>query len=142
MQFHHVEGIPILSFLSNAYSKSKTKIGAVKPLFIGALWAYAIVFLPPDSVPNDLFFVYSSLYSSVSNIADIKDIEEDKLNNIQTIPVLLGEKKTYALSSVLASISMATHHTNMLTGTWTVGDTFIEVVSALVFAYASYKSLE
>lgn len=137
LQFECSECIPVVTFLSNAYSRSKVKLGNTKPFVIGILWAYAIVFLPPDDVPNDLFLVYSSLYAATSNIADIKDIEEDKENGIITLPVKFGEKATYIVSAVLASVALATH-----TGfdDWTIGDTFIEIVSAGLFLYSSVMS--
>lgn len=140
IQFKSTPCIPLISFISNGYAKSKTFLGPAKSVLIGALWAYAIVFLPPDSVPDDLFLVYSSMYSAVSNIADIKDIEEDRLNEVNTIPVLLGEKNSYIVSSVLAALAIATHHTTPLTDSWTVGDSLVEFVSAIVFVYASLMS--
>ena len=136
-KFECTECMPIVSFLSNAYSRRKVKLGNTTPFLIGILWAYAIVFLPPDEVPNNLFLVYSSLYAATSNIADIKDIEEDKENGIITLPVKFGEKATYIVSAVLASVALATH-----TGfdDWTIGDTFIEIVSAGLFLYSSVIS--
>lgn len=137
LKFECTECMPIVTFLANAYSRSKVKFGNTKPFLIGILWAYAIVFLPPDDVPNNLFLVYSSLYAATSNIADIKDIEEDKENGIITLPVKFGEKATYIVSAVLASVALATH-----TGfdDWTIGDTFIEIVSAGLFLYSSVMS--
>tara|TARA_Y100000389_G_C17377704_1_gene472578 strand:+ start:303 stop:974 length:672 start_codon:yes stop_codon:yes gene_type:complete len=137
LKFECTECIPIVSFLSNAYSISKVGLGNTKPFLIGILWAYAIVFLPPDEVPNDLFLVYFSLYAATSNIADIKDIEKDKENGIITIPVKFGEKATYIVSAVLASVALATH-TNF--DDWTIGDTFIEIVSVGLFLYSSVMS--
>ena len=128
---------PIVTFLSNAYSKAKPVLGVAKPFFIGVLWAYAIVILPPDEVTNNLFLVYSSLYAATSNLADIKDIQEDQENEIQTIPVAFGEKTTYIVSAVLASVALATHTTF---NDWTIGDTFIEIVSAGLFLYSSIMS--
>lgn len=137
MKFDGKECIPIVSFLSNAYSRSKVKLGNTKPFLIGILWAYAIVFVPPDDVPNGLFLVYSSLYAATSNIADIKDIQEDKENGIITLPVKFGEKATYVVSAVLASVALATHTSF---DDWTIGDTFIEIVSAGLFLYSSVMS--
>jgi len=137
IKFDCKECIPIVSFLSNAYSRSKVRLGNTKPFLIGILWAYAIVFLPPDDVPNDLFLVYSSLYAATSNIADIKDIEEDKENGIMTLPVKFGEKVTYVVSAVLASVALAMHTSF---DDWTIGDTFIEIVSAGLFLYSSIMS--
>ena len=136
-KFECIECIPVVTFLSTAYSKTKATLNVAKPFFIGTLWAYAIVILPPDEVPNDLFLVYSSLYAATSNIADIKDIEEDKENGIITLPVKFGEKTTFTISAVLASVALASH-----TGfrDWTIGDTFIELVSAALFLYSSLMS--
>ena len=137
LKFECTECVPIVTFLSNAYSRSKVRLGNTKPFLIGILWAYAIVILPPDDVPNDLFLVYSSLYAASSNIADIKDIEEDKENGIITLPVKFGEKVTYIVSAVLASVALATHTTF---DDWTIGDTCIEIVSAGLFLYSSIMS--
>jgi len=54
-----------------------------------------------------------------------------------TLPVKFGEKATYIVSSVLASVALATH-----TGfdDWTIGDTFIEIVSAGLLLYSSVMS--
>ena len=137
INFRCTECIPIVTFLSNAYSISKVRLGNAKPFLIGILWAYAIVLLPPDEVPNDFFLVYSSLYAATSNIADIKDIEEDKENGIITLPGKFGEKVTYVVSAVLASVALAAH-TNF--DDWTIGDTFVEIVSAGLLLYSSLKS--
>ena len=137
LKFESTECIPIITFLSNAYSRSKVKLGNTKPFLIGILWAYAIVILPPDNVPNGLFLVYSSLYAATSNIADIKDIEEDQKNGIITLPVKFGEKTTYIVSAVLASVALATHTSF---DDWTIGDSFIEIVSAGLFLYSSIMS--
>lgn len=134
LKFECTECIPIVAFLSNAYSRSKVRFGNTKPFLIGILWAYAIVFLPPGDAPNGLFLVYSSLYAATSNIADIKDIEEDKQNGVITVPVKFGEKATYIVSAVLASVALATH---TCFDEWTFGDTFIEIVSAGLFLYSS-----
>ena len=136
-KFECTECIPIVTFLSNAYSRSKVRLGNTKPFLIGILWAYAIVILPPDDVPNGLFLVYSSLYAATSNIADIKDIEEDKENGIITLPVQFGKKATYIISAVLASVALATHTTF---DDWTIGDTFIEIVSVGLCLYSSVMS--
>lgn len=136
-EFGSTECIPMLTLISNAYSKSKIRIGNAKPFLIGILWAYAIVFLPPDEVPKDLFLVYSSLYASTSNIADIKDIEDDKKNGIITLPVKFGEKTTYIISAVLASVALAAHTSF---DDWTIGDTYIEIISAGLFLYSSIMS--
>ena len=137
LKFECKECIPIVTFLSTAYSRTKVRLGNTKPFLTGILWAYAIVILPPDDVPNDLFLVYSSLYAATSNIADIKDIEEDKENGIITLPVKFGEKATYIVSAVLASVALVTHTTF---DDWTIGDTFIEIVSAGLFLYSSIMS--
>lgn len=141
LKFQHVECIPVITFLSNAYSQSKVSLGVCKPILIGLLWAYAIVFLPPDEVLNldmaQLFVVYSSLYAATSNLADIKDIEEDQENGIRTIPVAYGEKNTYIVSAILSSIALAAHTSFT---DWTIGDMFIELVSVGMFLYSSVMS--
>ena len=57
---------------------------------------------------------FFSLVSS-SNLADIKDIEEDKINNVNTIPVLYGKDTAYGFSvaTVLLSFFIFLNHNLM-----------------------------
>jgi len=133
--FHHQEGIPIIALLSLAYSNGKGLLKQFKSGFIGLCWAYAIVILPSDSVPVSLFPVYACLYASVSNMADISDIDEDRRDLIRTIPVSFGEKNAYIFSAILSATAIAFHALI----DWELGDYFIELVCSSTFLYSCYK---
>lgn len=109
------ETIPFIYLLTATlgYKEFKKNFGYIKPLYIGILWtlgsvilpcvihdhSYDILNYPFDYLPS-IFLLFAS-----SSILDIKDIEEDKKNNITTLAVSFGEKNTklIAYSSILLS---------------------------------------
>ena len=88
------------------YKVIKEKIGILKSTYIATAWTCGCIILPSIIHDNnyDIYNDYETYLSlflllfGTSNIADIKDIEEDKKNNITTIPVLFGKKKTIIIS--------------------------------------------
>ena len=54
--------------------------------------------------PQDYLPCLLSIFAS-SNLNDIKDLEEDRINNVNTIPVLLNELNTYYI--VLISLALS-----------------------------------
>ena len=56
--------------------------------FFCKFFNYEIFNYPLDYLP-----CFLTLFAT-SNYADIKDIQEDKMNNITTIPVAIGEKNS------------------------------------------------
>lgn len=102
------------------YKEIKQKNGLLKPFYISALWTtcclilpcvlhdhdYSILKYPLDYLPCAL-----TLFS-LSTTLDIKDIDEDKENGIETIPVKYGKYNsayislfTLALSSLLFGLN-------------------------------------
>ena len=49
------------------------------------------------------------VFGFVKSFADIKDIEEDKKDNIMTIPSKYGENVTYLVSGLLVTLSLYVH---------------------------------
>ena len=60
---------------------------------------YSILYYPMDYLPCIL-----TLFAT-SNFADIKDIEDDKINNITTIPVKYGLQNSNLISFIALVIS-------------------------------------
>ena len=60
---------------------------------------YSILNYPIDYIPCAL-----TLFAS-SNLADIKDVEEDTINKIDTLPVVLGSEKTQWFSFLAVCLS-------------------------------------
>ena len=92
------------------YRPFKQKYGEIKALYIAILWTMAVVIIPCVfhdgnydilNYPLDYIPCFFSIYGG-STTGDMLDIEEDKNNNISTIPVKFGNKKAYI--SVLLSI--------------------------------------
>lgn len=128
------ELVPIMTFLSLGYKDVKPKLKTFKPIFIGFLWAYVIVYAPWSDYlvtttaadEQALFIFFTCLYSASSNLADIKDIDQDKKDNIMTIPSKYGENVTYLVSGLLVTLSLYVHTKSQI---WTEGDWFNEIVA-------------
>ena len=93
----------ILSIL--LYPSFKQNLPLLKPFYVGTFWAGAISVLPHliahTDVVQDQVVAMGLLASSVSNTADIEDVEEDIRNGIYTIPARFGVLPTRALSAGL-----------------------------------------
>lgn len=96
---HEFMYLPMLAALDTAryYPVLKKRWGWLKAPYVGAMWTGAIAVMPSllwdhsyDVLRNSAVLVPFLGMTALSNLADIKDIEEDKANSIQTIPVLLG----------------------------------------------------
>lgn len=109
------ETLPFLYLLTSTlgYKQFKQKFGYLKPIYIGILWtmgsvvlpcvihdhSYDILNYPQDYVPSIFLLIASS------SLLDIKDIEEDKKNNINTLAVLLGKQNCKILAYMSIVIS-------------------------------------
>ena len=93
----------ILSIL--LYPAFKQTIPVLKPFYVGTFWAGAISVVPhliahTEVVDNEVIAM-GLLASSVSNMADIKDVEDDIEHGIYTIPARFGVTPTRILSTGL-----------------------------------------
>lgn len=93
----------ILSIL--LYSGFKQTFPVLKPFYVGTFWAGAISVVPhliahTDVVDNEVVAM-GLLASSVSNMADIEDVEDDIEHGIYTIPARFGVTPTRVLSAGL-----------------------------------------
>jgi hypothetical protein len=93
----------ILSIL--LYPSFKHNLPLLKPLYVGTFWAGAISVVPHliahvDIVENETIAM-GLLASSVSNMADIEDVENDIKNGIYTIPATFGVTPTRVFSAGL-----------------------------------------
>lgn len=89
--------IPLL-FLTKYYKYYKKHLGVFKPGFVGVMWSLACVMLPyATSGTHDTKYMCWQLLNchlvnyGVSNFLDIKDIDDDRENNIMTIPVVYSK---------------------------------------------------
>lgn len=104
--------LPLL-YLNGEYKNYKPSLNAIKPIYIGIMWTLASVILPCVihehnynimNYPLDYMPCFLTLFAT-SNFADVKDIAEDKINNITTLPIAIGEKKSNLISLIALSLS-------------------------------------
>lgn len=87
------------------YPSFKQNLPLLKPFYVGTFWTGAISIVPhliahTDVIENETIAM-GLLASSVSNMADIEDVEDDIKNGIYTIPARFGINPTRALSAGL-----------------------------------------
>ena len=87
------------------YPSFKQNLPLLKQFYVGTFWAGAISVVPhliahTDVIENETIAM-GLLASSVSNMADIEDVEDDIKNGIYTIPARFGINPTRALSAGL-----------------------------------------
>lgn len=98
---------------TNYYKIFKESFGYLKGIYVGSMWTLSTVILPSILYTNNFDILYYPqhylplffLIFSTSTLLDSKDIEEDKANNISTIPVIIGEKYSKLLCNISLSIS-------------------------------------
>lgn len=128
---NHPECIPVILILFSYYKDIKKDIGVLKCLLIGMTWAYAIVCLPVVEEGYDVmtyFGLYGTMYASVSNLADVKDVHDDEEENVRTLPVTFGVRNAYICSVCFASVSLAC--------AILIDDPFASVVDVCVMVYS------
>lgn len=119
---NNVENYPFIILLTSTlgYRNLKKNYGQFKAIYIGIFWTFGTFLLPcvlHDSnyeVLNDPAIYLSSVLSMFgsSNLLDIKDIEEDKKENINTLPVLYGKKNSIIISNFSIFLSMLIFYFN------------------------------
>ena len=98
---------PLLTSTIN-YRNFKRQYGEYKAIYIGVMWTIATVILPciihdhnyeilqhPNIYLPDVLLMFGS-----SNMLDVKDVEEDSKNKINTLPVIFGDKKAIMISNI------------------------------------------
>lgn len=110
--------IPLLYVLYNFYDELKSSLSILKPFLVSLFWTVAIYVIPvilqEHSLNEDIVTPLSCfcLMSGWSNLADIKDIEEDTEKNILTPATYLKTKNTFLLSSLLIFISFVLNNSS------------------------------
>jgi hypothetical protein len=126
----HVETYPIFLLLTSTlfYKNFKQNFGEFKAIYIGLFWTVGTVILPcvlhdhNYDILND-YSIWGSSFLTMfasSNLIDIKDVDEDKQDNIMTIPVVFGEKITICLShlGLLFAIILFSQNQNYYKNIW------------------------
>ena len=111
---HELGFLPFLLALDSAkyYPSLKKRAGLLKAPYVGAMWTGAIAIIPTylhDHTYHVLcdpkILVPFLAMTAFSNLIDLKDVNEDRANGINTIPVLFGESMTIFVSLIWMSIA-------------------------------------
>lgn len=113
---HHFYILAILGVIAFLYSfpalpfgkrKRIKDYGFLKIITLALLWTLVTVWLPVSDMPVNktlYFFVFAKRFVFMFVLCllfDIRDIDVDRQENIKTLPVLLGEKKSYLTARVV-----------------------------------------
>tara|TARA_Y100000816_G_C26053532_1_gene552635 strand:- start:415 stop:1251 length:837 start_codon:yes stop_codon:yes gene_type:complete len=110
-----INNIPFIFLLysTDFYNEIKKLGEFVKPSYIAVMWTFSAAVLPAImhdhnysilKYPMDYLPCAMTMFSS-STILDIKDIEEDKINGVKTIPSVYGLEKSQMLTIFLLGLS-------------------------------------
>jgi hypothetical protein len=98
----------LLIYSTRYYKRIKPYLGIFKSLYISLMWCISIIIMPSVLYDNNLHILqeplnyvpYILLIISMSNRMDNKDVEDDKKNNVLTIPVKYGTEISKKLSNI------------------------------------------
>ena len=112
---YNVPFIPLF-YLNGEYKSFKPLLGEYKAIYIGIMWCLASLVLPCVlyehnydilNYPLDYLPCILTLFAT-SNFADNRDIDEDKMNGIMTVPVKYGITTANIVSFIALVISSLT----------------------------------
>ena len=115
VQLLNIDAIPfiLLLYSSEYYRELKRITPLVKSLYVSFMWTISTIILPAYLYEHNYNILYDvgcyipcllSLFAT-TNLADIKDVEEDTINNVKTIPVYYGIEKTKILILISLAVS-------------------------------------
>jgi 4-hydroxybenzoate polyprenyltransferase len=84
------------------------RIPFIKIFIISFFWTYITLYIPYlyffQNINSEIYFLFIERFIFIFSITipfDIRDKEQDKLNNIKTIPQYLSDNNSYLLSNIL-----------------------------------------
>lgn len=115
IQILNTDAIPfmILLYSSEYYRELKSITPLAKSLYVSFMWTISTIILPGYLYEHNYNILYDigcylpcflSLFAT-TNLADIKDVEEDTINKVKTIPVCYGVEETKKLILISLAIS-------------------------------------
>ena len=103
------------------YKQIKKNFGQFKSIYIATFWTIGCIILPCViyeknyeilNYPNIYLPGFLSMFAS-SNLLDIKDIKEDRFENINTLPVIIGKKNSIAICHLSLLLSIILFYNNI-----------------------------
>ncbi len=94
-------------YMSTFMYKSIKKINVpLKPFYVSSMWAISTCVIPeyPTYDLHLLLPIFLNIFS-LTNLADIKDAEDDKINNVTTLPTVIGKNYTMNICIICSLLS-------------------------------------
>ena len=147
-----VHTLPILALLYSTeyYKELKEYNATLKPFYVAFMWTFATVIMPCVLLDHNYDIIYDVqsyipcflLLFASTNLADIKDKDEDEKMGIITLPVQLGEVNTLKLvfASLATSSAMFGLHPNYLERPLIHG--LFELQNAMMAVFAMYVKIQ
>lgn len=109
-----------LLYSTEYYKQLKGTVVGFKPTFVASMWTFSSIILPAVlhdhdySILSDVgdYLPCFLLLFACTNLADIKDVGEDIVNEVNTIPVVFGKKNTQMLVLLCLVLSSYLFGTN------------------------------
>lgn len=99
------------------YFKKNENISFLKPFYVASMWSictcilpqiiYSAVYLNNYEYLLNYNIGYSTFFNlfALTNLADLKDYNEDIMNGVNTLPIILGQSKTKGIILISALLS-------------------------------------
>ena len=109
---------PLVPLLHYEYASRKREIARIKPLVVGAAWTCATYYLPVLAEHDQQALCglayplsYVFLFASISHLADIPDVDEDRASLVYTPAVLIDDPvRSKALALALTACGVLAHN--------------------------------
>lgn len=135
-----LSAVVVFSFLALLYRRLK-KYPLLKTLIVAIVWVWAGVAL---SIANDQWFIWSwwtmsatvpllLLIAAGCILCDLKDVEADKKQNVRSVPVMFGVRRTILIVTILAGVAAAIAVSQNRTG--------LLISSLTMILFAQYPSV-
>ena len=149
-EFRDLNIVPftLLLYSSEYYKDLKRILPLAKPVYVSTMWTFSSVVLPCVIYDHDFSILQDiSAYLpcfltmfALTNIADIRDVDVDRVNGIETIPVAFGQVPTAIVAQVALLISsfvfgMNTHYLDR-----PVVNSLVELHNAGLSGYLMYST--
>jgi 4-hydroxybenzoate polyprenyltransferase len=136
-----------LLYSTEYYKELKGEIVGFKPVFVAGMWTFSAVLLPcilhdhDYSIIGDIsdYLPCFLVLFACTNLADVKDIDEDIVNGVNTLPVVFGKENTQMLvmACLFLSSLMFGFHPNyidrpLINGAFELQNAFLSFITLLI----------
>lgn len=151
LEFRDLNIVPFVLMLYSCeyYKDLKRVIPLAKPVYVSTMWTLSSVVLPCVLHDHD-FTIFQDVSTYVpcfltmfalTNVADIRDVDVDRLNEIKTIPVAFGLVPTATVAQVALLVSSLVFGLNPHYLDRPMVNALVELHNAALSGYLTYSTL-